>query len=1622
MTPFTPDTAPNSALNSDMSIDSNANVIPKTQTPPLAVTLPLSGQHLIEASAGTGKTWTLTGIVLRLIIEAGYACDNIIASTFTRSASAEMRQRISERLTDMQKLLSQCQEVLSELADSHEYNNEDYDSNALHFGDTMSVKTPEQHQALKQQQFDQFMKILPVVVEKKGIKAAYDDPVNQYLITWLARHEFELYRDNTDNLGNTNNTVKNATNNLGREANKRVEEKADKETPTQRITLTPKRPQKTLGFKMAIIRTNNAITQLDRLFVGTLDSLCQKWLREFSADTGYQPNIQISNNVENIILAMIHDQLRAFRATVSEHEPAVFELMYASNRLPKAEVFLPAVKKALNFYSTPVDRFTPIVPFGSQALETSGAFDLCLLESLLAQIIAADSEALQPYAKADFRLEQGMGKSALLNSRFEAGLTIQKQLAQQGVLGLLQLSDRQQEWLASVQDFLTTGKGFNKGFDEQRQVFTAIPLIPLYAQLYEASQALIQHMNDLNQYFHRFICHYVRDRLPVVLEAQQITTFSLQLARLNQALSSKQGESLARYIRHQYPVALIDESQDINTEQAMLIQRIYLPQVNLNSLSKENAILKKNITPIKSDNNKRQFLLLVGDPKQAIYGFRGGDVANYSQLKAQFNQKPQELIENRRSSPAIIHALNHWFGIPSENPINSPIEKAKAPAEENSESKGEMLAQTEQAYFLGENIHYRPIKASREHSDLYIKQDLGRQNALREKKEPANKNHALPNEPTYQADKQGIFLLNLAYEQTVTFGASLTTTEMGDSEPETASDLAGEDTNAVENEEHRIDFNHAVTAQILALMDDNLFYHDEENAIRPLRLQDIGILADKNKQLDSLEQTLQQHGISTSRGGSQSLFAGEMTQDLMVLMQAMLFPYDVTRLRRLLLSHFFDLTLTQVSQLYAQSEAAAENSNKATVKLENNSDTPLIATPLTDIQQMITEAGELWQKSGFLTAIQWLLNQTMLLDNMTLNFWQRLAKQAIGERLLIDLRQLLDIISQLGSGNDMGEYQLLEWLEQQHAELPKEDWSIQQRLPSEDGVHLMTIHNSKGLEFPIVFVVGLDKKINNRPQTYQLYLYADNHATGLQNRRLSPVPYRLLDGVMQADHYKKIETNALYEEKLRLAYVALTRCRDRLYIVAQGSKNHESDVPLKRWLQGKTFDLPQHLTDIITQVDITSLSKYFGSNTQYQTTPTESKNTKTSEVSTPNLPLDYPKWHANIQHTQFIGWSNTSFTALSRHLQHDKQDVAVNQADYLFESDLLEGNVLEIDDKVNQPTETDFDPHFNCVYANEQDIMADSQSQSVRFTFEKGTNTGTFLHKILENLPPISHLNLDENGQLSPQTFKAWTPIMDRAVKTYQISSEYLSDFIQDTTHHSDNNLGETGEIKAGYLIDNLKKGASPIITLSPKHLELAMWLYEIMHTPLLAPSVSAEAKDTLKTATFITLATLSPKQKITELSFDMSLRQDFLLKEVKDLYQTVGIELNLNTHVQVANYWRYLRGEIDLIYQAGEQFFVMDYKSNYLGNQFASYDEPAMQQAMNEHGYWLQAGIYQVALHRYLTLRLPNYDIHQHLGAVEYAFLRGMSPHYPKQGRLAWQPGADFIQALDSVLGKAGL
>lgn len=101
--------------NNDKADKASEKLSGKSSEKVPAVEVELSGQHLIEASAGTGKTWTLTGIVLRLLIEARRAPEQIIATTFTRAAAAEMRQRIHERLVEFYQLLQWVNSLSSDV-------------------------------------------------------------------------------------------------------------------------------------------------------------------------------------------------------------------------------------------------------------------------------------------------------------------------------------------------------------------------------------------------------------------------------------------------------------------------------------------------------------------------------------------------------------------------------------------------------------------------------------------------------------------------------------------------------------------------------------------------------------------------------------------------------------------------------------------------------------------------------------------------------------------------------------------------------------------------------------------------------------------------------------------------------------------------------------------------------------------------------------------------------------------------------------------------------------------------------------------------------------------------------------------------------------------------------------------------------------------------------------------------------------------------------------------------------------------------------------------------------------------------------------------------------------------
>jgi exodeoxyribonuclease V beta subunit len=133
-----------------------------------------------------------------------------------------------------------------------------------------------------------------------------------------------------------------------------------------------------------------------------------------------------------------------------------------------------------------------------------------------------------------------------------------------------------------------------------------------------------------------------------------------------------------------------------------------------------------------------------------------------------------------------------------------------------------------------------------------------------------------------------------------------------------------------------------------------------------------------------------------------------------------------------------------------------------------------------------------------------------------------------------------------------------------------------------------------------------------------------------------------------------------------------------------------------------------------------------------------------------------------------------------------------------------------------------------------------------------------------------------------------------------------------------------------------------------------------------------------------------------------------------------------------------FLTGSIDLVFRRGERWWVLDWKSNWLGERDAAgspracgpahYGQAAMTQLMAACHYPLQAHLYLVALHRYLRWRLPGYRPQRHLGGYAYVFLRGVPGDSPSiqdwavlgkavPGMLVEQPPLDRLLALDSLL-----
>ena len=111
-----------------------------------------------------------------------------------------------------------------------------------------------------------------------------------------------------------------------------------------------------------------------------------------------------------------------------------------------------------------------------------------------------------------------------------------------------------------------------------------------------------------------------------------------------------------------------------------------------------------------------------------------------------------------------------------------------------------------------------------------------------------------------------------------------------------------------------------------------------------------------------------------------------------------------------------------------------------------------------------------------------------------------------------------------------------------------------------------------------------------------------------------------------------------------------------------------------------------------------------------------------------------------------------------------------------------------------------------------------------------------------------------------------------------------------------------------------------------------------------------------------------------------------------------------------------FLTGFIDLVFYFENQYYILDWKSNTIGNIQSDYTPDNINLEMKKHQYQLQYLIYTVALNKYLKTRIPDYDYNQHFGGVLYLFLRGIDKTISGSGVYFDKPDKKLIQKLSNI------
>ena len=483
--------------------------------------------------------------------------------------------------------------------------------------------------------------------------------------------------------------------------------------------------------------------------------------------------------------------------------------------------------------------------------------------------------------------------------------------------------------------------------------------------------------------------------------------FDDMLLRLDAALQTEGGERLATLIREQFPVALIDEFQDTDPVQYRIFETIYRIE----------------------DNSPDTGLFLIGDPKQAIYAFRGADIYTYLRARDATRGRWHTLDTNFRSTHPLVTAVNHVF----------------ERAEQRETGRGAFLFREG----AENDVPFVPVKSQ------------GLKDVL-------------------QLDGQPV--------------KALTFWQLPSDQP-------------VSGVIYRQQLAAVCASQIVELLNGGqqgrCGFAKDDQPLRAVLPADIAILVRDGKEAQAVRRELSTRGVrSVYLSDKDSVYAAQEAQDVLAWLKACAEP-DVERpLRAALACITLDLPLIELERLN-QDELAWE---KRVMQFRGYRET--------------------WRKQGVLAMLRRLLHDFELP--------QALIARTDGERVLTNLLHLSELLQQAAAELD-GEQALIRHLAE-HLALSGQAGEEQiLRLESDEQlVKVVTIHKSKGLQYPLVFLPFI---CSTKPVDGSRLPLHYHDAAGNAQVSLKPTP----ELIIQADDER-------LAEDLRLLYVALTRAEHACWL------------------------------------------------------------------------------------------------------------------------------------------------------------------------------------------------------------------------------------------------------------------------------------------------------------------------------------------------------------------------------------------------------------------------------------------------------------------------------------------